>query len=312
MIFLTLLSAALFAFPVAVTVGVYIGIEHQRVFNGDSHFSPWNPGSNTDPGSRYSLETYCQKAYGIEPFPGRYIFNPNQWGVKNNEGELCMNITTDKTATKDSTAAGVFSVTYNYPPGPPEEPVHAFPNAKLQMNDTLPVQLSNMETLILDAVWTYGLGSVIVNDTDSASLTEAGLNANVAVDMFLASDKQKSTSTTDSDYEVMVWLGRWGNATQPIGILDGSKDTHEINGTVFDLYYGANGLGQRVFTWVADTNTTNFYGDISPLVQRLGNSTGPVPVDYMGYAAFGTEALYSVQNVTFFVPELFMDITTVE
>jgi hypothetical protein len=77
-----------------------------------------------------------------------------------------------------------------------------------------------------------------------------------------------------------------------------------------DLYYGDNDLGQRVFTWVAQQNVTAFAGDVSPLLQRLGNFSGPDPDAYLGYLAFGSEVLYSPENVTLSVPRLEMDIAT--
>ena len=55
---------------------------------------------------------------------------------------------------------------------------------------------------------------------------------------------------------------------------------------------------------MASSNTTELFGDIAPLIQDLANFEGPAEADYMGYIAFGTEALTSVADVTFSVPEL--------
>lgn len=110
--------------------------------------------------------------------------------------------------------------------------MHAFPNAKLLLPDTIPVMLSNLSALTIDIEWTYGLGNYVHNETNNTNIAEAGVNANVAVDMFLANDRNKSASTTDSEYEVMVWFGRWGDATDPIGLFDGSQATHDANGTI--------------------------------------------------------------------------------
>ena len=85
------------------------------------------------------------------------------------------------------------------------------------------------------------------------------------------------------------------------------KPTNDIDS---DLYYGDNDLGQRVFTWMAQQNVTAFTGDISPLLQILGNFSGPDSDDYLGYLAFGSEALYSLGNVTLSVPRLEMDVVT--
>lgn len=77
-----------------------------------------------------------------------------------------------------------------------------------------------------------------------------------------------------------------------------------------DLYSGGNAIGQKVFTWLADANTTAFTGDVFPLVDKLAASGGPDTSAYLGYFAFGTEALYSFENVTFYCPSLTMSIVT--
>ena len=79
---LSLLSGVLLVLPVAVTVGVYIGIESQRIFHGGD-FNGFTTGGNGGGGGgasggggghhKLTTETFCQKAYGITPFPGRYI-----------------------------------------------------------------------------------------------------------------------------------------------------------------------------------------------------------------------------------------------
>ena len=79
---LSLLSGALLVLPVAVTVGVYIGMESQRIFHGGD-FNGFTTGGNGGGGGgvgggggghhKFTTETFCQKAYGITPFPGRYI-----------------------------------------------------------------------------------------------------------------------------------------------------------------------------------------------------------------------------------------------
>ena len=116
--------------------------------------------------------------------------------------------------------------------GSSDAPVHAFPNANLRLPDQLPVQLSDLSALTIDVQWTYGSGNAVADSLDDAALEEAGMNANVCVDMFLSSDKDKAANTTESDFEVMVWLGRWGDATDPIGYAKGPQDNYTVNGTV--------------------------------------------------------------------------------
>jgi hypothetical protein len=71
-----------------------------------------------------------------------------------------------------------------------------------------------------------------------------------------------------------------------------------------NLYYGVNGISQKVFTWVAAQNTTRFVGDIGPLLDNLGSIQGPQTNEYLGYVAFGSETLYAPRNMTFSVNEL--------
>ncbi|KAF2433275.1 concanavalin A-like lectin/glucanase [Tothia fuscella] len=305
----SLFSGVLLAFPCLVTVGIYIGLNAQSIFNSGFKGSYGVP---TDLSNRTIVETnrYCQKAFGITPSPGQYTFNPNQWGLSASDASsLCMNITTDNRVSDSSRAASSFSATWQYPPGPETMPVHAFPNVKLVDNSSIPVTLSEFSGLNIDVKWSYNGGNAASNSTDQSSLRTAGLNANVAVDMFLAADKTKSGSTTDAQHEVMVWLGRWGVSTQPIGYPLGSKDAFAIDGVRFDLYTGSNSFGQKVWTWVAAKNATTFAGDVGPLITRLSNKGGPATSDYLGYVGFGTEAYNSAANVTFYVPQLSLKVS---
>jgi hypothetical protein len=49
--------------------------------------------------------------------------------------------------------------------------------------------------------------------------------------MFLDTNKDSSSKTTKADHEVMLWLGMFGPATQPIGFKNGAVVTKAINGT---------------------------------------------------------------------------------
>lgn len=57
------------------------------------------------------------------------------------------------------------------------------------------------------------------------------MNANVAFDMFIDPSKAGSQVTSSAKYEVMVWLGMFGAATQPIGLDVGPVDNVSVNGT---------------------------------------------------------------------------------
>lgn len=307
----SLLSGLLLLLPIAATVGIYIGIEFQRIFNGGFKGKYGVPGAgDISPGRNSGPQTnmYCQKLIGITPSGSRYTYNPNQWGLSANEDSgLCLNVTTGL-LDEDSKYADPFSVTWNFTQGPETQPVRAFPNALLEGADNLPKTLSSIKEIPVDLAWTYGLGDSNQTSTDPATLEAQNVNANVAIDIFMDTNSGKSTVTTQAKHEVMVWLAKYGPATQPIGWDKGAQQTVVVNGTSFGLYTGQNGNGVNVWTWVASTTTNRFVGDILPLVTALETSSGPNGNDYLGYFGFGTEAYNSPTNVTFACSELYIDV----
>ncbi|KAE9974728.1 hypothetical protein EG328_003685 [Venturia inaequalis] len=306
----TLFSGLLLVLPVAVTVGIYIGLNVEQIFHKGFQGSYGIPSGSGPIMAKAGTYTYCQKSLGIEAENKRYTYNPNQWGLAADEASaMCMNITTSDKVAAASTMAAPWTATWNYTQGPSDSPVHAFPNAKLSIN-TLPIQLSSFTSLDLDVDWHYAVGNENKTVSTSAELSTAGLNANVCVDMFFGPNSALSGSTTNSTYEVMVWLGQYGAATQPIGLSVGAIQSVSVNGTVFNLYYGVNGIQQKVFTWVAAQNTTRFVGDIGPLLNNLASAQGPQKNEYLGYVAFGSEALYAPKNMTFSVNELSMKLNS--
>lgn len=109
--------------------------------------------------------------------------------------------------------------------------MHAFPNIKLDPEAVFPIQISKVAAIDFQADWAYGVGDAKPITTNVNDLTAADVNSNVAIDMFLDSDPTKATSSTDAKYEVMVWLGVFGVATEPIGLKQGSLKTQAVNGT---------------------------------------------------------------------------------
>lgn len=244
------------------------------------------------------------------------------WGwTRGTAGNLCMSVTTYQNGSYPSrTTAPEWSVTWQYPQGPPTQPVHAFPNIKLNADQktVMPLRISDIQTVDIDVEWYYGVGSTPPTTVEPAALSNVDAATNVAIDMFLDDDRTKSTDPEEAEFEVMVWLAAFGAATQPIGLAEGSKATEIINGVTFDLYYGQNGLGQTVVTWTvpAGTIANNFIGDLSPLVTYdFGRLTLPANIPYpssnayLGYIGMGSEALSATQNVTLSVPKLEMTVT---
>lgn len=207
-----------------------------------------------------------------------------------------------------------FSVTWQYPQGPETQPVHAFPNIKIDGSGSLfPAAIGTIKSIPVDVEWTYGLGTEAANTTDVTGMAAANVNTNVAIDMFLDADMNSAQSTTQAKYEIMVWLATIGPATQPIGLAQGAVATEVINGTTFNLYFGQNSQKQYVLTWSATVAVERFIGDIAPLVTRVGQlglPNSPSSDNYLGYMGLGSEALWTPQDVTFDVSYLSMDVKT--
>lgn len=111
--------------------------------------------------------------------------------------------------------------------------MHAFPNIQLNNQGTpFPTQIQNLGSIQVDAEWTYGIGTEAAATTDEALMSTSQVNTNVAIDMFLDADQTKSQSTTNSKYEIMVWIARYGDSTKPVGYDRNVVGSMTIDGTV--------------------------------------------------------------------------------
>ncbi|KAK0386443.1 hypothetical protein NLU13_6279 [Sarocladium strictum] len=239
--------------------------------------------------------------------------NPNQWGVTAaTVGSLCMNVTTfnNETYATDATAPE-FAVTWIYNQGPETAPVHAFPNCKVA-SQVFPASFNNIDKLMLDLEWTYGLGNNTAVSTSKADLEKNLVNTNVAIDIFADPDQNVATDTEKAKMEIMVWFAAYGPATQPLGMATtGIVETQVVEGISFDLYTGENAAGQKVFTWYSATPIHNYTGDLMPLMDILlakNDPDYPSTKDYIGYMSLGSEALSANSTVTFHVPTLAIDV----
>lgn len=72
----SLLSGVLLLLPIAITVGVYIGIEFQKIFHSgfEGTYGVLDPGFAGGPSNSDGIRTtrYCQKTIGVTPKGGRY------------------------------------------------------------------------------------------------------------------------------------------------------------------------------------------------------------------------------------------------
>ncbi|CAG8022044.1 unnamed protein product [Penicillium olsonii] len=330
-----LVNAVLVAIPIGGSVGALMGIDAHRaatgqkplftggtdedsggIGNGGSN----NGGSETVPHDNgISRISKCDISYGIVP-PSKteqYTLNPNPWGVKagSHDGELCMDVLMWNNATYPTNTAPEFSVTWQYDQGPITAPVHAYSN--IRVDDVLPKKMSDVQELYVDLHWTYGVGkNKTAETTDVDALTEINLSTNVAIDMFLDSDKDKAENGTNAKFEVMVWFWMSSVAAQPHGWGKPGKNV-TVEGQEFTLFQGENDQGTMVLSWVATPwmtdATEKFTGDIYPLIDELYSMSGddyPSKDDYLGSLSFGTEAYDVKDHVTFWVPKYEISIKT--
>lgn len=254
-----------------------------------------------------NMQTVCNKTIGITPNPGRYTFNPNPWGAEDNPGGICMEFGDTKAKNSNATA---FSTTWNYDRD--AQVVHAYPNARLELPKVIPLQLQHVKGIPVEMAWSYGLGNVGVDPSQTTQLDSVGLRANVAIDFFLDPSQNRSINPNLPQYEVMIWLGAYGHP-YPLGWQNLTQANKTVNGVVFNLFVGENDTGQKVFTWTADSNVTYFKADVASFVHGLDVFGGPVETDYLGVVQFGTEVLSLLTTetpVTFWAQNLTMGLVT--
>jgi hypothetical protein len=106
--------------------------------------------------------------------------------------------------------------------------VHSFPHVRFN-SDKLPVRMSAVRSLRARVNWTMGVESntsamVVVEDaymaqfdasnwaTNKVNLDKQGVVANVAWDFFADPSKENTYNPVMASTEIMIWLGRVGNA----------------------------------------------------------------------------------------------------
>lgn len=143
----------------------------------------------------------------------------------------CLQVTTfDNQTYASKYSAPSFSVTWQFEPGPANQPVHAYPN--VMVDKVLPLELGKMSTVDLDLAWSYAVGDEVSTTTDENALAANQVAANVAIDMFFDSDQDSAQNSSLASYEVMVWFARFDKSlTQVIGEPKGVVTTKTVNGT---------------------------------------------------------------------------------
>ncbi|KAJ6001527.1 endoglucanase-1 [Penicillium canescens] len=189
---------------------------------------------------------------------GSYSVNNNLWGKYSGTGSQC-------TYVNSASNSGIsWYTTWAWSGG--ENNVKSYANSgfiglKKQ-------HISDISSIPTSVKWSYD---------------NTNIRADVSYDLFTAADINHDTSS--GDYELMIWLARYGNV-QPIG----SKiATATVQGKTWELWYGANG-SQKTYSFVASSPITSWSGDIKGFFDYLtAHEQFPASSQNLITMQFGTE-----------------------
>ncbi|KAH8693329.1 mixed-linked glucanase [Phaeosphaeriaceae sp. PMI808] len=202
------------------------------------------------------VKTLCEQ-YGYYSSSG-YELNNNNWGKGSaSSGSQCTYV------DSVSGSGAKWRTTWTWNGG--ENNVKSYAYSGRQITKKLVSKYSDLSTT---AQWSYSSQSV---------------RCNIAYDLFTSADVNHSTSS--GDYELMVWLGRYGNV-YPIGSSQGQVN---VGGRQWELFYGLNGQ-MKVYSFVASSPINSYSGNMKDFFTYLANSKGyPASSQYLTTFQFGTE-----------------------
>ncbi|KAK0885753.1 Endoglucanase-1 [Friedmanniomyces endolithicus] len=190
---------------------------------------------------------------------GAYSVNNNLWGTGSASSG-------SQTTTVDSaSSAGVaWHTTWTWQGG--ANAVKSYANSQFTFTKKLVSQINTIQT---SAKW---------------SLSNSNVNADVFYDLFTSANINHVTYS--GDYELMVWLGKYGSI-QPIGSQIG---TATVDGIAFNLW-GGGSSSQYTYSFVAANGPiTSFSGNLKPFFTYLAaNHAFPITTQYLIDLQFGTE-----------------------
>lgn len=117
---------------------------------------------------------------------------------------------------------------------------------------------------------------------ESRRQTGSNIVADVSYDIFTSWSSGGSPA-----YEIMIWVATIGGAG-PISSTGSPVATVDIAGTTWKLFKGPN-TSWTVFSFVAETEQTNFNGDLMDFFHYLINNQGYPVSQYVDKIAAGTE-----------------------
>ncbi|KAJ5600281.1 hypothetical protein N7450_001348 [Penicillium hetheringtonii] len=199
-----IVNTILLVIPIVGTIGVLLGIDAYREAAGQKPlFSDQATNTGTDhhentPDNGIISMQFCDISYDrssihvscFSSFMGLWkvwadfmVVNPNPWGVSSStSGSLCMDVrlidpisqtklyhvAKFNNETYSFNAVPEFSVTWQYDATMFSQPVHAYPNARI--DNILPLRMNDINQIYLNMHWTYGVGKASMQLTDKKGI----------------------------------------------------------------------------------------------------------------------------------------------
>lgn len=108
--------------------------------------------------------------------------------------------------------------------------MRAYPHVELH-SSVLPVQLQYLNYLRVSAKWSFaptsleaGASTDPVDEPNAGFIIASDVQANVVIDVFGDESAERSQTPAKQKYEIMIWLARFGDASQPIGMSNPTID----------------------------------------------------------------------------------------
>ncbi|KDR77935.1 hypothetical protein GALMADRAFT_266511 [Galerina marginata CBS 339.88] len=228
------------------------------------------PAEETQELSKRGAVLSGQWASETEP-GGRFTLSNNLWGQASaSSGSQ----TSQALSVSGNTVS--WRTTYNWAGGPYS--VKSYSNLNLLVG--LSKSLSSIKSIPTTWNWKY----------TSAS---SNLVADVSYDLWLSNSKGTSGASSQSTFEIMIWLSSRGGAG-PVGPQIG---TASVNGVTWKLHKGQV-QNWTCISFVAPSEITNFNNDLKPFFNYLISNQGVPSSAYLVQAQSGTEPFTGSATLT--------------
>jgi len=202
---------------------------------------------------------------------GRFILENNLWGES-------AATSGSQTSQADSVSGNTVAwhTTYTWAGGP----FNVKSYANLDLRAGLGKSIASIQSIPVTWDWTY----------TSAS---SDLVADVSYDLWLSNNPSSGGASSDSTFEVMVWLSARGGAG-PAGSQIG---TAKVNNVTWKLFKGTVSTW-TVLSFVAPSEITNFNSDLKPFFTYLTQNQGVPSSQFLVQAQGGTEPFVGSATLT--------------